>query len=98
MKYLINIKSFDDLKKKFREWAMRLHPDMGGSDVAMQELNNEYDVLFPVWKSRTAPQSKETAESTRREFYTRNGWAGKNYKCGRSTTALSQTHISSEHI
>lgn len=85
MKYLTNIKSFEDLKKKFRELAMQLHPDMGGSDAAMQELNNEYDVLFPVWKSRTAPQSKETAESTRREFYTRNGWAGKNYKCGRNT-------------
>lgn len=30
MTYLVEIKSFEDLKAKYREWALKLHPDMGG--------------------------------------------------------------------
>ena len=85
MKHLTNITSFDDLKKKYRELAMQLHPDMGGSDEAMQELNNEYDVLFPIWKSKGAVKSNETADTDRHNFYTQNGWAGKNYNWRRTT-------------
>ena len=47
MTYLVEIKSFEDLKAKYREWALKLHPDMGGTDAEMQVLNNEYDQLFP---------------------------------------------------
>lgn len=85
MKYLVNIVSFDGLKKKYREFAMKLHPDMGGSDEEMQELNREYDQLFPVWKAKARVETVETADTDRCQFYTQNGWAGKNYKCGRST-------------
>ena len=94
MKYLVNITSFDGLKKLYREWAMKLHPDMGGSDAEMQVLNNEYDVLFAVWKNRkeveTGVHTEETADGDRRWFYTQNGWAGKNYKCGRSTKEITE--------
>lgn len=94
MKYLVNITSFDGLKKLYREMAMKLHPDMGGSDEEMQILNNEYDVLFPIWKNRTEVESgvhtEETADGDRIYFYTQNGWAGENYKCGRSTKEIAQ--------
>ena len=79
MTYLVEIKSFEDLKAKYREWALKLHPDMGGTDAEMQVLNNEYDQLFPVWKNRSEVHTKETADSDRKWFYTQNGWAGKNY-------------------
>ena len=36
MTYLVEIKSFEDLKAKYREWALKLHPDMGGTDAEMQ--------------------------------------------------------------
>lgn len=85
MKYLVKITSFDDLKKTYREFAMKLHPDMGGSDEEMQELNREYDQLFPVWKVKAKIKTVETADTDRHQFYTQNGWAGKNYKLGRST-------------
>lgn len=78
MTYLVEIKSFEDLKAKYREWALKLHPDMGGTDAEMQVLNNEYDQLFPVWKNRSEVHTEETADSDRRWFYTQNGWAGKN--------------------
>ena len=90
MTYLVEIKSFEDLKAKYREWALKLHPDMGGTDAEMQVLNNEYDQLFPVWKNRSEVHTKETADSDRRWFYTQNGWAGKNYKSGRSTKEIAE--------
>ena len=72
MTYLVEIKSFEDLKAKYREWALKLHPDMGGTDAEMQVL------------------TKETADSDRKWFYTQNGWAGKNYKSGRSTKEIAE--------
>lgn len=57
------------------------HPDRGGDTATMAAINAEYEALFPVLKlayNRTAETpTTETAESTRSEFYTRNGWKGR---------------------
>lgn len=90
MIYLVEIKSFEDLKAKYREWALKLHPDMGGTNAEMQVLNNEYDQLFPIWKNRSEVHTEETADSDRKGFYTQNGWAGKNYKFGRTTKEVAE--------
>ena len=84
MTYFVNVKSYDDLKSQYRKLAMKNHPDMGGSVEIMKEINNEYDILFPVWKRSTHIETKETADSTRTEFYTQNGWKGENYNSNRS--------------
>lgn len=84
MKYFQNVKSIEDLKNQFRTLAMKNHPDVGGNAEIMKEINFEYDVLFPIWKERhntEQPENKtdETAESTRRHFYTEYGWEGSRY-------------------
>ena len=80
MKYFKDIKSFEDLKKQFRKLAMKYHPDRpNGNSEIMKAINNEYDVLFPIWKDRENILSNETAESDRNEFYTQNGWKGDKY-------------------
>lgn len=84
MKYFKNVKSFEDLKNQFKALARENHPDAGGNADAMKEINCEYDALFPIWKDRhnTAEpnnQTTETAESTRRRFYTEFGWEGSRY-------------------
>jgi DnaJ-class molecular chaperone len=90
MKYLKNIQSFEDLKEQFKKLAKANHPDMGGDAEIMKEINCEYDALFPIWKNRyntnvkTDKQSTETADSTRRNFYTENGWEGSNHNWNRS--------------
>lgn len=95
MKYFKNIKSFEDLKNQFKELARANHPDAGGNADKMKEINCEYDALFPIWKGRhnTAdPQNKteETAESTRRQFYTEFGWEGNSHSWDRSLKEVAQ--------
>ena len=83
MGYFKNVKSFEDLKAQFRALAISNHPDVGGSLEVMKEINVEYSYLFPIWKDRhekaTGEKTDETAESSRRHFYTQNGWEGSNY-------------------
>lgn len=44
-KFFENVKSLDELKKKYKELARKLHPDFGGNVEDMQALNNEYDKM-----------------------------------------------------
>ena len=82
-KYFKNITSFENLKKQFRDLLKRNHPDNGGDVEIMKEINVEFDALFPIWKNKmekeTGETINETAESTRRHFYTQNGWEGSRY-------------------
>lgn len=94
-KYFKNVKSFEELKEQFKKLARQNHPDAGGSVEIMQEINCEYDALFPIWKDRhdavvPGETTKETAESTRRQFYTENGWEGENHDWDRSLKEVAQ--------
>ena len=89
MAYFKRIKSFEDLKQQFRQLSKQHHPDItGGSDTTIKEINNEYDMLFPIWKKKSNITTTETASSTRSEFYTQNGWAGKQYDPKLSTKEI----------
>lgn len=94
MKYFTNIKTLDDLKKEYRRLAMIHHRDRGGDVETMKEINNEYDMMFPVLKLKynqsAAEPTHETAESTRNEFYTQNGFKGRNYDSNLSTKDIAQ--------
>ena len=93
MAYFKNVKSFEDLKNQFRELARKNHPDAGGDSNAMKSINCEYDALFAIWKNRkekTGEKVQETAESTRNEFYTQNGWKGSNHDWNRSLKEVAQ--------
>lgn len=87
-KYFKNVKSFEDLKSQFKTLLKANHPDNGGEVATMQEINTEYDALFKIWKNRheesTGETVTETADSTRRKFYTDFGWEGKNHDWNRS--------------
>ena len=72
MKYFNNPQTLEELKKQYRELAHKHHPDSGGSEEAMKDINGEYHALFPKLKDKhqtkdgttyTAKQeSNETAE------------------------------------
>ena len=87
-KYFKNVTSFEDLKGQYKKLLKKNHPDNGGNVSAMQEINVEYDALFKIWKSKqetkTGEKVNETADSTRKQFYTEFGWKGKNHDWNRS--------------
>lgn len=88
MTYFKNVQSLEELKNQFRELARKNHPDAGGDPEAMKAINQEYDQLFPIWKKRhnmtAAEPVNETADSTRAQFYTQNGWKGSKHDWNRS--------------
>lgn len=90
MSYFKNIKSLEDLKNTFKKLARTHHPDMGGDVEIMKQVNNEYDSLFPIWKTKSKIETTETANSTRSEFYTEYGWKGDNYNSNLTTKDIAK--------
>lgn len=75
MKYLNdNIKTLEELKKEYHRLCFKLHPDVGGSDEAMKQLNAEYEILFERVKRIHVNKDGETyerdTEETPEEFQT----------------------------
>lgn len=44
--YFENVKTIEELKEQYRKLALKYHPDRGGSNEEMAEINNQYDILF----------------------------------------------------
>jgi curved DNA-binding protein CbpA len=57
--YFHNINSYEELKKRRKELALKYHPDNGGSTEIMQEINAEYDKLSEILKNQKHISSKE---------------------------------------
>ncbi len=87
-----NVRTLDELKAAYRKLAIIHHPDKGGRTEDMQEINAEFDRLFPVYKLQynvtASAQTHETAETVRCEFYTANGWKGVNYDANRDLKTI----------
>lgn len=66
MLYFQDVKTLDELKKEYRRLAMLHHPDVGGSEEAMKEVNNEHDYLFELLKKEhNAKAAADTTGKTR---------------------------------
>lgn len=59
LKYFIGVETLEELKKKYKELAKKLHPDLGGNKEKFQELNNEYDLLFKDLKNKSNKTNKD---------------------------------------
>jgi curved DNA-binding protein CbpA len=51
--YFANCNTIEDLKSEYKRLAMLYHPDRPNGDLrTMQEINNEYEQLFPLLKNK----------------------------------------------
>lgn len=66
-KYIKNVTTLEELKKAYKKLALRCHPDCGGTDEAMAELNNEYDELFEKFKNTHKNKDGEYYEKETQE-------------------------------
>lgn len=94
--YLKDIQDEKDLKKKYRTWSKKLHPDMGGTEKQMSQLNNEKDHYekYGFGWSETSWSKTVWEEETIWEKYQRASWeaeqrekqkkAGRQNKTGRT--------------
>ena len=46
MKYFTNCKTAEELKKAYRTWAKKLHPDLGGNAEEFKVMQAEYEKLW----------------------------------------------------
>lgn len=85
MKYFNNIKSFSDLKKQYRKLVLDNHPDKGGTNEVMQEINKEFEQLYNVWKDKKETEDNTgyandyegaTAKEYTNNVYNEYGWTG----------------------
>lgn len=74
MKWFNNPQTLEELKKQYKQLALKNHPDIGGILKSMQEINSEYDLLFEKLKNihRSAEgktyTTKEATSETANEF------------------------------
>lgn len=94
MKYFAGIKNLEELKREYKRLALANHPDRGGDTATMQAINADYDAAFArlkvAYNATAATPTTETAESTRSEFYTQNGWKGSRYDSDMSLKEIAQ--------
>ena len=53
MAYFKNINSLAELKKEYRRLALENHPDRGGNNEVMQQINSEFEHFHEIWKNDT---------------------------------------------
>ena len=46
MNFFDKITDMKELKKAYKKWAMKLHPDLGGSEEEFKAMSAEYEVCF----------------------------------------------------
>ena len=51
MKFIKDVTTLEELKRVYKKLALKYHPDMGGTDKEMAQINNEYEALFDKLKA-----------------------------------------------
>lgn len=63
MKYFASITTLEELKREYKKLAMANHPDRGGNEEVMKEINNQYETAFNAIKDgHNATNEKKITE------------------------------------
>lgn len=66
-KYFARCTTLEELKAEYKKLVMIHHPDRGGDLATMQEINAEYDYLFPQLKNKHKNKDGEAYEKENEE-------------------------------
>lgn len=67
-KWFTNVKTIEELRKRYRELLRIHHPDNGGNVSTMQEINAEYDALFAILRSENADNNQSFTQEENEQF------------------------------
>lgn len=67
MRYFTNCKTLEQLKAEYKKLALKNHPDCGGSEETMKEINKQYDEMFPKLKNIHTNKDGEQYEAENNE-------------------------------
>jgi len=59
-KYFENCNNLDEVKKEYRRLAKLNHPDIGGSEATMKDINSQYDQAINNMKDTTSTKKAES--------------------------------------
>lgn len=62
MRYFEGCKTIEDVKKRYRELAKKLHPDCGGTEEEFKRMSAEYETAFERYKNIHQTAAGETYE------------------------------------
>ena len=68
MKHFKEIKTIEELRKRYRDLLKKHHPDNGGNLETMQEINAEYDALFSVLSKETKSDGQSYTHEENEHF------------------------------
>ena len=71
MKYFYECSTIEELKKLYRKLAIKNHPDRGGSEEVMKEINDEYKIMLEKLAFVYNAEHEETDETFdwKNDFY-----------------------------
>ena len=67
MKYFTNYKCIEDIKRVYKEWAKKLHPDCGGDAEDFKKMFSEYEKAYEQFKNVHMNASGETYHKETKE-------------------------------
>lgn len=70
MKWFKDVLTLNELRKKYKQLVIQFHPDNGGSEDILKEINSEYNILFKKLKnSFEHSESYQQANDRQRQAY-----------------------------
>ena len=70
MKWLKDAANLDELRKMYKKLVIQYHPDNGGNEEIIKEINSEYDTLFKRLKNDFEKKDtyKDTSDKQKQQF------------------------------